>query len=104
MDPTLFSLALNNRLLSTVLTAVWILVNPSLIHSNKSKHKISFIFVKTLQALLPRFSCECVLDLWASAAPILRKACSYPILHAKYIPNVLLKCLYSQQFHPPVIQ
>jgi len=31
------------------------MVNPSLIHSNKSTHKISFIFVKTLQALFRDF-------------------------------------------------
>jgi len=58
MEPTLSSMALNNRLLSTVLSAVWILVvmvNPSLIHSNQSMHKMSFIFVKTLQALFRDF-------------------------------------------------
>jgi hypothetical protein len=68
------------------------MVNPSLIHSNKSTHKISFILVKTPPSTVLRFSCECVFDLlWA--AHILRKAFSYAILQAKYILCVPLKCL-----------
>jgi hypothetical protein len=57
------------------------MVNPSLIHSNKSTHKISFIFVKTLQALFRDFHASAFLICCEeAAAPILRKAFSYPII------------------------
>jgi hypothetical protein len=63
-------------------------------------HKISFIVVKTLQALFRDFHVSAFLICSEqAAAPILRKAISYPILHAKYILHILLKCLQSQQFH-----
>jgi len=77
-----------------------VMVNPSLIHSNKLMHKISFIFVKMLQALFRDFHASAFLICCEQAwHPFLRKAFSYPILHAKYILHILLKCLWSQQFH-----
>jgi hypothetical protein len=66
----LVRLTSNNQPLSTVLIAMILvcnMVNPSLIHSNKSMYKVSFIFVKTIQALFRDFHASMVLiccDFW----------------------------------------
>jgi hypothetical protein len=108
MEPNLSSLALNNWLLSTVLTAVWILVCNSLIHNNKSTHKISFIFVKTLQALFR--------DFHASAFLICREHVRHPscakLFHIQFFMQNISYTIFSNAyslssftlFHPPVIQ
>jgi hypothetical protein len=63
------------------------MVNPGLIHSNKSTQaQNQFHFWYNTPSTVKRFSCECVFDLlWSSAAPILPKAFQCPILHAKYV-------------------
>jgi len=85
-----------------------VMVNPSLIHSNRSMHKISFIFVEKLQALYR--------DFHASAFLICCEQARHPscakLFHVQFfvqnISYVFFWNVYSlsnfTHFHPPVIQ
>jgi len=98
MELTLSSLALNNRLLSTLLTAVWILVyngERESIYSNKSMHKISFIFVKTLQALFR--------DFHASAFFICREQVQHPSCAKLFHIQFFCKIYPTRSFKMPIV-
>jgi len=86
----------------------YVVVNPSLIHSNKSTHKISFIFVKTLQALFR--------DFHASAFVICCEQVRHPscakLFHIQFfMQNISFTFFWNtyslsnfMHFRPPVIQ
>ena len=85
-----------------------VMVNPGLIHSNKSMHKISFIFVKMFQALFR--------DFHASAFLICCEQERHPscakLFHIQFFTqNISYTFFWSAyslsnftHFHPPVIQ
>jgi len=85
-----------------------VMVNPVLIHSNKSTHKISFIFVKMLQALFR--------DCHASAFLICCEQARHPscakLFHIQFfVQNITYTFFWNSyslsnftHFHPPVIQ
>jgi len=71
------------------------MVNPSLVHSNKSTHKISFIFVKTLQALFR--------DFHVSAFFICCEQVWHPSCAKLFISNSSCKIYSTHSFEMPIV-
>jgi len=71
-------------------------MNPTLIHSNKSSHKISFIFVETLQALFT--------DFHASAFLICCEQARHPsCVKLFFISNSSCKIYPTRSFEMPIV-
>jgi len=71
------------------------MVNPSLIHSNKSTHEISFIFVKTLQALFR--------DFHLSAFLICCEQARHPSCAKLFIIQFFMQNISYSSFEMPIV-